>query len=60
LVWLAATFVLPLTAGSARAVCLFTLIAGAIAVYALLLAALGVTGWRQAVAALKQSRNEHA
>jgi putative peptidoglycan lipid II flippase len=55
--WLAARFVLPLADGPARAAALLTLIAGAIALYALLLAALGVTGWREAVAALKQSRN---
>ena len=55
--WLAAHFVLPLADGPARAAALLTLIAGAIALYALLLAALGVTGWREAVAALKQSRN---
>jgi len=59
LLWLAATFALPVANGLAQALTLLALIAGAIAVYAVLLAALGVAGWRETVAALQQSGNQH-
>jgi putative peptidoglycan lipid II flippase len=55
LLWLAATFALPLGHGVLQAAILLALIAGAILVYALLLAALGVAGWRETAAALRQS-----
>jgi putative peptidoglycan lipid II flippase len=57
LLWLAARFVLPLADGAARPAALLTLIAGAVFLYALLLAALRVTAWREAKAALKGGRN---
>jgi putative peptidoglycan lipid II flippase len=55
LLWLAATFALPVGHGVLQAAILLALIAGAILVYALLLAALGVAGWRETAAALRQS-----
>jgi putative peptidoglycan lipid II flippase len=60
LLWLAATFALPLGQGVLQAAILLALIAGAILVYALLLAALGVAGWRETAAALRQSPDLHA
>jgi putative peptidoglycan lipid II flippase len=60
LLWLAATFALPLGHGVLQAAILLALIAGAILVYALLLAALGVAGWRETAAALRQSPDLHA
>ena len=41
--------------GLAQAIILVVLIAGAIAVYATLLAAFGITGWRETMAALRRS-----
>jgi putative peptidoglycan lipid II flippase len=58
--WLAATFALPLTDGLARAVTLLALIVGAVALYSLLLSVLRVTGWRETVAALRQAGSQHA
>src|SRR4030088_1062241 len=58
LLWLSAALVLPLAAsahGIARAVLLGVLISGGIAVYGLLLGLFGVTGWNEAVSALRQS-----
>jgi putative peptidoglycan lipid II flippase len=58
LLWLGAALVLPLAAnahGIARAVLLGVLIAGGIAVYGLLLALFGVTGWNEAVRAFRQN-----
>jgi putative peptidoglycan lipid II flippase len=58
LLWLMATFVLPLFAhahGIAQAVLLMALISGAIAIYGLLLALFGVTGWDTAVSAIRQT-----
>jgi putative peptidoglycan lipid II flippase len=55
LLWLAATIVMPFTRGLIQAVALLALIAAAIAVYALLLALLGVAPWRETMAALRQS-----
>jgi len=60
LLWLAATFTPPFESGPARAAALLALIAGAIAVYVLLLSALGITGWRRTVAALRQGGSQHA
>jgi putative peptidoglycan lipid II flippase len=57
LLWLSAAFVLPLAAerhGLARAVLLGGLIAAGIAVYGLVLARFGVTGWSEAISALRQ------
>jgi putative peptidoglycan lipid II flippase len=59
LLWLAATFAVPLGHGVLQGVILLVLITGAIAVYALLLATLGVAGWRETAAALRQSRDLH-
>jgi putative peptidoglycan lipid II flippase len=56
LLWLAATF----TNGIAKAVTLLALIAGAMTAYALLLERLGVAGWRETLAALKQGEDPHA
>ena len=58
--WLVADLAMPLTNGLAHAAALLASIAGAIAIYALLLAALGVTGWRESVAAIRQRGNQHA
>ena len=58
--WLATDFATPLANGLAHAAALLASIAGAIAIYALLLAALGVTGWRETVAAIRQRGNQHA
>ena len=58
LLWLMATFVLPLTAtahGVAQAVVLLMLISGGIAIYGLLLALFGVTRWGDAVSAISQT-----
>jgi putative peptidoglycan lipid II flippase len=58
LLWLAAAFVLPLVAaahGLAQAALLLMLIAAAIAIYGLFLALFGVTGWREAVNAVRQN-----
>jgi putative peptidoglycan lipid II flippase len=59
LLWLSAAFVLPLAAnahGLAQAALLAVLITGGMAVYGLLLALSGVTGWNEAVSAFRQSR----
>jgi putative peptidoglycan lipid II flippase len=58
LLWLMATFVLPLTAtahGTAQAVVLLMLISGGIAIYGLLLALFGVIRWGEAVSAIRQT-----
>jgi len=58
LLWLMATFVVPLTAtahGVAQAVVLLMLISGGIAIYGLLLALFGVTRWGDAVSAISQT-----
>jgi putative peptidoglycan lipid II flippase len=58
LLWPMATFVLPLfahTHGIAQAALLMALISGAIAIYGLLLALFGVTGWDTAVSAIRQT-----
>jgi putative peptidoglycan lipid II flippase len=58
LLWLMATFVLPLTAtahGVAQAAVLLMLISGGIAIYGLLLALFGVTRWGDAVSAISQT-----
>jgi putative peptidoglycan lipid II flippase len=58
LLWLMATFVLPLTAtahGIAQAVVLLMLISGGIAIYGLLLALFGVIRWGEAVSAIRQT-----
>jgi putative peptidoglycan lipid II flippase len=58
LLWLVATFVLPLTAtahGIAQAVVLVMLISGGIAIYGLLLALFGVIRWGDAVNAISQT-----
>jgi putative peptidoglycan lipid II flippase len=58
LLWLMATFVLPLTAtthGVAQAIVLLMLISGGIAIYGLLLALFGVTRWGDAVSAISQT-----
>jgi putative peptidoglycan lipid II flippase len=58
LLWPGAALVLPLAAdthGLAQAALLAVLIAGGIAVYGLLLALFGVTGWNEAVSAFRQS-----
>jgi putative peptidoglycan lipid II flippase len=60
--WLATTFAAGPQAqqrGVAQAALLLVLIAGAVAVYGLLLAAFGVTGWREAIAALRQKPSPH-
>jgi putative peptidoglycan lipid II flippase len=57
LLWLSAAFLLPPAAGAhglARAVLLGGLIAAGIAVYGLVLALSGVTGWNEAISALRQ------
>jgi putative peptidoglycan lipid II flippase len=59
LLWLAAASILPRAAdtnGLAQAVLLTTLIATGIAIYGLFLLAFGVTGWREAVDAIRQNR----
>ena len=59
LLWLKARFVLPLAAdahGIARAAVLAILIVGGIAIYGLFLWLFGVTGWRDAIKALRQNR----
>jgi putative peptidoglycan lipid II flippase len=58
LLWLIGTFALPLTANShglAQALLLGVLISGGIAIYGLLLALFGVTGWATALHAIRQS-----
>jgi len=58
LLWLAATWVLPLTAGAngvVQAVLLLALTAAGIASYALFLALFGVIHWREAVNAIRQT-----
>jgi len=60
LLWLTATFAPIPTAtshGLAQAVILVVLIAGAIAIYAALLAAFRITGWRETMAALRRSHD---
>jgi putative peptidoglycan lipid II flippase len=55
--WLGTTFAVGPSAdhhGMAQAALLLILITGAVAIYGLLLAAFGVTGWRETVAALRQ------
>ncbi|WP_092518123.1 murein biosynthesis integral membrane protein MurJ [Afipia sp. GAS231] len=57
LLWLTTRFVLPLAAGAhglTQAAILAILIAGGIAVYGLFLRLSGITGWREAVNALRQ------
>jgi putative peptidoglycan lipid II flippase len=57
--WLTTTFALPPDTnahGLAQAAVLLALISGGIAIYGLLLTLFGVTGWRQAVDAVKQNR----
>lgn len=57
LLWLAARFLLPPATGAhglAQAVVLAILIAGGIAIYGLFLRLFGITGWRDAVNALRQ------
>ncbi len=57
LLWLAAKFLLPSAAGAhglVQAVVLAILIAGGIAIYGLFLRLFGITGWRDAVNALRQ------
>lgn len=59
LLWLATTFALPLAAtahGFTQAALLGVLIAGGIAVYGGLLALSGVTGWAEAMGAIRQGR----
>lgn len=58
LLWLAARFALPLAGGHglAQAVALAALIAGGIATYGLFLRLFGITGWRNAVNALRQKQ----
>lgn len=58
LLWLAARFVLPLTSGHGltQAVALAVLIAGGIAIYGLFLRVFGITGWRDAVNAVRQKQ----
>jgi putative peptidoglycan lipid II flippase len=58
LLWLG-TRLMPVAAGShgfVQALILLALIAGGIAIYGLLLGLFGVTGWREAVGAFRQSR----
>ena len=60
LLWLKASFVLPLAAGAhglAQAALLLILIIGAIAIYGLFLALFGVVSWREAVAAIRRNRS---
>jgi putative peptidoglycan lipid II flippase len=55
--WLAARFLLPPATGAhglAQAVVLAILIAGGMAIYGLFLRLFGITGWRDAVNALRQ------
>ena len=57
LLWLKARFVLPLAAdahGLAQAAVLAILIVGGIAIYGLFLRLFGITGWREAINALRQ------
>jgi putative peptidoglycan lipid II flippase len=57
LLWLTARFALPPSEtihGLAQAAALLALIAGGIAIYALLLAVLGVTGWRETLNAVRR------
>ena len=59
LLWLKARFVLPLAAdahGIAQAAVLAMLIAGGIAIYGLFLWLFGVTGWRDAVNAIRRNK----
>ena len=59
LLWLKAKFVLPLAAdahGIAQAAVLAILIAGGIAIYGLFLWLFGVTGWRDAVNAIRRNK----
>jgi putative peptidoglycan lipid II flippase len=58
LLWLATRFVLPLVAGAhgiTEAAVLAMLIAGGMASYGLFLTLFGITGWREAVNALRQT-----
>jgi putative peptidoglycan lipid II flippase len=57
LLWAASAFA-PNLHGLAQAVVLLALIAGGVAVYVLLLAAFGVTGWREAVNAFGQGHRD--
>lgn len=59
LLWLTATFALPLAAnahGLAQAALLGLTISGGMAIYGLLLALFGVTGWREAVGAIRPTK----
>jgi putative peptidoglycan lipid II flippase len=59
LLWLIATFALPLTTnahGLAQAAVLVMLISGGIAAYGLLLALFGVTAWEDALRAIRQTK----
>ncbi len=59
LLWLTARFALPLVAGAhgvAQAAVLAILITGGIATYGLFLRLFGITGWREAVNTLRQTR----
>ncbi|MES2196353.1 MAG: murein biosynthesis integral membrane protein MurJ [Pseudomonadota bacterium] len=59
LLWLTASFALPVTAtghGLMQAVLLGAMIAGGIAVYGLLLALFGVTGWAETMRAIRQGK----
>ncbi|SDI82824.1 MULTISPECIES: murein biosynthesis integral membrane protein MurJ [Bradyrhizobium] len=58
LLWLTARFVLPLAAGAhglAQAAVVAILISGGIAIYGLFLRLFGITGWREAVNALRHT-----
>jgi len=60
LLWLIATFALPLTThapGLAQAILLLILIAGGMAIYGLLLAQFGVIAWGNAVIAIRRTRS---
>jgi putative peptidoglycan lipid II flippase len=59
LLWLTATLALPLAAnahGLAQAALVGVTIAGGMAIYGLLMALFGVTGWREAVGAIRQTK----
>ncbi len=55
LLWLVAGVIPPSAHGVAQAASLAVLVGGSIALYALLLTRFGVTGWRDAVHALRQT-----
>jgi putative peptidoglycan lipid II flippase len=56
LLWLAAAFIPAPARGLAQTVVLALLIAGAMACYGLLLSLFGVTGWRETVNAVRQTK----